>query len=260
MAKEPQGAEGGSGTKDLRTTIGLSNKDYLQDGTQSELLATRILTLRVSVEQQFVGRVPGGYRIDLSYSGARPQDPSAKGPLLAVLGPKVDATLKGYLDHGCILSGNDWVTINSETAFDFDSRITLALSPGGTADCPVAGRLRGRAQIRDRRNKNGGRYYAKDEAASRVFADWRAGFEEGDYLPLVLSASFDVPVTGLDDMQTKVYNKARALANSLFIGQGRAIYGRGSYGSVEEIQLNLYAIEPATNVRSEEKQSYDAAS
>jgi hypothetical protein len=212
------------------------------------LPALHVLTLRAGVTQQFVGRAPGGYRTDLYYSGEPSSDPK-KAPLFVPPDSKLDAALQNDLKHGFILSGNDWVTINPETVFDFDSRITIALSPDGNLVCPVAGRLRGRAQLWDALNADHTPYFEERHTKEDVFATWQAGFDEGAYLPLVLSASFDVPLRALDEEQKKVYERAQALARTVFIGRGSATFRDAPYGSLKTILLDLFKVDHTATQR-----------
>jgi hypothetical protein len=203
--------------------------------------ANHRLTLSVNVTQQFVGAVPGGHRIDLYYSGTRTD---TWNPIVVPDGSEFQETVKEYLAAASILSGNDWVTFTSEAVLDFDSRVTIALvEPYSGVSCPVAGRLRGRAHLRDLRKRAGARYFGRNAPAAEIFAAWATGFDEGSYLPLVLSASFDVPQRGFDEQQTKVYQKSRELSNGLFIGLGSAVYRRAPYGAVKHISLDLYALD-----------------
>lgn len=215
----------------------IEGTQYGTGGASAGLPAALCLSLTVEVTQQFVGQVPGGFRIDLYYSGE-------KSPVVVPAESGLGQPLQRRLRHARILSGNDWATINSETVLDFDGRITLALTPDEKLRSPVAGRLRGRANLRDCLKSNGERLFYPDATPAQIFALWQLGFEEESYLPLVLAASFDVPTLGLDDEQTRVYAESHELAKSLFIGRGKAIFRKAPYGAVKTIELGLFTIKP----------------
>jgi len=216
------------------------------------------LTLQVGVTQHFIGQVPGGYRVDFYYSGELEglQEPADTALAAARKYPALDSPsgpfssgLRDAINAGTILSGADWVTINSRAVLDFDSRITIALkTPKKGLLCPVAGRLRGRVQLVDAMKAEGGRYF-RNRSEEEVLAVWKAGFDEDSWLPLVLSASFEVPILGFSEEQTELYKEARRLGDSLFIGLGRATFRKASYGAVKSIKLELHKLsgEPATS-------------
>jgi hypothetical protein len=205
------------------------------------LPATHTVTLEVDVTQQFVGAVPGGYRIDLYYSGERA---AGKNPIVVPGDSQLHPPLKQYLDSASVLSGNDWVTLTAEAVFDFDSRVTIALAhPELKVSCPVACRLRGRAHLRELRNSDGIRRFGTNETAAEILAVWVTGFEEDAYLPLILSASFEMPQRGFDEEQTKVYRDSRELSTKLFLGLGSAVYRKAPHGAVKRIRLELYIVD-----------------
>jgi hypothetical protein len=221
-----------------------ASKSGVVAGLSSDALpATYCLSFEANVAQTFVGETPGGFRVDFYYSG--------KPPITVPLGGLLSDELRERLTKSYIKSGSDWATISSQGIIDFDSRITVAL---GDDQLLIAGRLRGRAQLRDTMKPAplGGPggvpdkcAFLPDDKAEDVLARWRSGFEDGSYLPLVLSASFDVPSEGYEKADDEVYDEARALANSLFIGTGRAIFRKAPYGSVQSIKLDLYVIKPS---------------
>jgi hypothetical protein len=198
------------------------------------------LNLHISVDQQFMGEVPGGYRVDLHFSGEPSHNERGTNTPLATIKPSpFPAPLQDAIDKGRILSGTDWATINSRAVIELDSRITIALRVSDELECPMAGRLRGRARLHDVKRSDGTAYFTDFDPA-RVFSVWEGGFEEDSWLPLVLSASFEVPTFGFGPAQTRMYESARELGDSLFIGTGKAIFRKAPYGAVKTIDLELY--------------------
>jgi hypothetical protein len=198
--------------------------------------ASHLLSFKVDVVQQFVGEAQTGYRIDLYYSG--------ESSPLVFPNESEFPELRRLLKNARILSGNDWVTINSDAVIDFDSRITVAITPGEKFQCPIAVRLRGRASLRDILNEDGSSPFESDQTPSHVLDRWRLGFDNGSDLPLLLSASFDVPQRGFDARQDETYNELRGLASSLFIGSGQGTFQQAPHGSVRTIKLDLYKVKP----------------
>lgn len=200
---------------------------------QPTLPATHCLTVNVKVAQTFVGEAPGGFRVDFYYSG--------EPPIVAAPGAPFTDSLKELLDVSYVKSGSDWVTIGTQGVIDFDSRVTLAL---GGEELLVTGKLRGRANLRDVMSKYHKLVSDPSDSHDTILARWRSGFADDSYLPVVLAASFDVPLKGYDAKQTSIYKQVRALADSLFIGAGKAFFKKAPYGEVQRLQLNLYVIEP----------------
>jgi len=210
--------------------------------------AEHCLTLTVTVTQQFVGQVPGGYRTDLFYSGERDEHAIGQTPPLACASPSgFPAELERAINAGRILSGNDWATVSSRSVLDFDSRISIALRPSETVECPVAGRLRGRAQLGDTLRPDGSRYFDVGTSPERILAVWQQGFEENSLLPLVLSAAFDVPIQGFNRDQTRAYQQARVLGESLFLGLGKAVFRKAAHGEIKAIALDLHKLRAAAH-------------
>jgi hypothetical protein len=207
--------------------------------------AQHCLDLSITVTQQFMGLVPGGSRIDLYYSGGRAggggQAPGG-GPIRTqpgVFAPELSAAL----DKGHIQSGSDWASVTSRGVLELDGNVTLMLRASEKVECPVAGRLRGRAQLRDVRRPDGGPRFHPGEDVEAIFAVWRQGFEEGSWLPLVLSVSFEVPIFGFGDEQTETYERARELGSSLFLGLGKAIFSSARNGTIKTIALELHRLQ-----------------
>jgi hypothetical protein len=207
--------------------------------------AEHCLTLTVTVTQQFVGQVPGGYRTDLFYSGEREEHGRGQAPIACVSPGAFPAELRSALDAGRILSGNDWATISTRGVLDIESRLTLALRPSEELECPVAGRLRGRAQLGDTLRADGSRLFDVGTSPEKVLAVWQQGFEESSLLPLVLSASFDVPIQGYSREQTRIYQQARALGDSLFLALGKAVFRKAPHGEIKSISLDLHKLRAA---------------
>lgn len=205
--------------------------------------AEHCLTLTVTVTQQFVGQVPGGYRTDLYYSGERDDLANSHTPPLACASPgPFPLELERAINAGRILSGNDWATISTRSVLDFESRITIALCASDTVECPVAGHLRGRAQLGDTLRADGSRLFEAGTSPEKILAVWQQGFEENALLPLALSASFDVPLQGFNRDQTRIYQQARVLGDSLFLALGRALFGKAPHGEIKSITLDLHKL------------------
>ena len=205
------------------------------------------LTLRITVTQQFVGEVPGGSRLDFYYSGTAEGHGGVKGgsPLECAQPCPFPPELQAAINGGNVLSGNDWVIINSRGVLDIDSHLTLALSiPDNKRFCPVAGRLRGRAQLGNVLRPDGTRYFPPQPKLEEVFSTWEDGFEEDSRLPLAVSAIFDVPSVGYGDEQTELYAKSLDLASDLFTGVGHASFRKASHGAVKSLTLELHKLQP----------------
>jgi hypothetical protein len=235
-------ASGGQGNAPLPGGQTTPGSGTVPVAPSQNLPATHCLTFEANVAQTFVGETPGGFRVDFYYS--------KKSPITVPQGATLTQALRARLTNSYIKSGSDWATISSQGVIDFDSRITVAL---GDDQLLIAGKLRGRAQLRDTMKStqpsgSGGGHdkciFLPDAKEADVLARWRSGFGEGTYLPLVLSASFDVPVEGYKEEHKEAYEEARPLANSLFIGTGRAFFGEGQYGNVQSIKLDLYLVKP----------------
>jgi len=218
--------------------------------------AKHCFKLSAQIQQQFVGEIPGGYRIDLYYSESDAINVDVSSGLTD--------DVKKHLQGAVVQSGNDWVSVNDEGVVDFDSRITLKLGPGpkddikappsrvASQDDPeasrlIAGRIRGRATLRQCRDENGNRLFEK-KAPTDVFRAWVGGLENGSYLPLVLAVTFDVPRWGFDEEQTEVYRQCRDLGASLFLATGKARFRQAPYGAVDSIDLDLFEIEPSASL------------
>jgi len=198
------------------------------------------LDLNITVTQQFMGHVPGGYRIDLYYSGGRAAGGGA-GPIRTQPGV-FSPQLASALDSGHIQSGGDWASVTSRGVLELDGNVTLSLRASEKLECPMAGRLRGRAQLRDVRKPDGRPRFNPGEDVEAIFAVWRQGFEEGAWLPLVLSVSFEVPIFGFGDEQTQTYEHARELGSSLFLGLGKATFSSARHGTIKTIALELHKL------------------
>jgi hypothetical protein len=201
--------------------VGFNNRALLE--------AHEAFEFNVAVSQKFVGEVPGGFRIDLSY------DPITDNPDLRL--PK-------------ILSGNDWVSVSDEGLIDFDSRITIEfakpIAKGGenvVVRVPVSARLRGRVSARDTKKRDGTLWFAENASASVVKSGWVQGFKDA-YLPLTLTVLFDIPRQGFSPEETSLYDELRAsvLGRGLFLGQGKAEFDGQPYGSARAIYLRLFAL------------------
>lgn len=205
---------------------------------------TYYFSLFATIDQQLVGQIPGGYRVDLSYSAPNPSVSVRPESGLA-------AAIQAYLQKkALLLSGTDWLLVSEDAIVDFDSRITLKLDTSGEAppprgDCVIGGRLRGRANLHDCRTIDGVALFKAEDSQNTVLESWKTGFDDNSYLPLVLAVSFDVPIEGFDPIETKVYETCRPLGRSLMLGVGKAIFKKQSNGAVSRIELDLYNLEPA---------------
>ena len=206
------------------------------------------LDLNITVTQQFMGPVPGGYRIDLYYSGERANTGAGQaasgvhGPVRSKPGVFSQA-LEAALDNGQIQSGSDWAAVTSRGVLELDGTVTLGLCASTKVEGPVVGRLRGRAPLREVRRADGRPRFNAEDGLQAVFAVWREGFDEDAWLPLVLSVSFEVPIFGFSDEQTEMYERARELGGSLFIGLGKAVFSRARYGTIKTIALELHRLQ-----------------
>lgn len=194
-------------------------------------------TLSANATQHEVGDFQGRFRCDLEYS-----NPSAGLTALSLKPGSPSALSKTtwrHLKDASIVSGHDWVFINPDAVVDFDSRLTLKV--GGVEGCFIAGRVRGRADLRTCRDHDGN--LLADPAADddEFVKAWHA-LAGSATLPLVLSVAFDVPVRGFTPEQNDVYTECRDVRRSLLIGLGEASVSRSPW-HVDAIKLDLYASE-----------------
>jgi hypothetical protein len=196
-----------------------------ETSSQFELKAERKFHFSVSVSQRFVGKVPGGFRVDLHFD--RTSDDAKKNAEPTLTSPKV-------------LSGNDWVAVSDDGVIDFDSRCTLQFGKAGTF-VPVSARLRGRASVRDATAPTGPLFSDKDTAGV-VMNAWVNGLQSGALLPLRLTVVFDIPREGFSEAENDVYDELRPLGRSLFIGYGHATFDGNQYGSVNYIEMDVFKL------------------
>jgi hypothetical protein len=205
------------------------------------------LDLRLAVTQPFVEEIAGGgYRIDFQYSGEPPRNGDGSGPSAGGRSPfkgdrasGLSPRLLDAIDNGRVSSGTDWATINACNVIDFDSRVTIALRVNEKVEGPIVGRLRGRARLSDVRRKDNTPYF-QDKSDAKVAAQWKEGLDTGAWLPLTMSAAFEVPIFGFHDEQTELYQQAQELSRTLFIGQGKAIFSKAAFGAVDTLELSLH--------------------
>ena len=214
------------------------------------LSAQHCVDLNITVTQQFMGPAPGGYRIDLYYSGERASSGTgqagAHAPIRSQPGV-FSRPLQNALDSGHIESGSDWAAVTSRGILELDGTVTLALCASSKVEGPVVGRLRGKASLHDVRRADGRPRFSPGEGLQAVFAVWREGFDDDAWLPLVLTASFEVPIFGFSEEQTEMYEQARELGGSLFIGLGKAIFSKARYGTIKTIALELHRLQPSSS-------------
>jgi hypothetical protein len=201
------------------------------------LLFDEYFTLLARVTERTVGEIEGGYRVDFSYSspegtgGAAITTVSNSPALVKALPSRKTAGADAprfsagqNIANASIASGSDWVFVSNDGFVDLDSKITVSLQNVATP-CLLERHLVGRADLRDSRDRNGGRIFtAGTESAEDVVAKWREGFGEGSYLPLVLAVTFDVPIYGTNPKQTAIYEECGVLGYSLLAGVGRATF------------------------------------
>jgi hypothetical protein len=201
-------------------------------------------SLSIKVQQQLVGQVLGGYRIDLEYPGGEGSvtfGTYGNSALARSTSARLSVKPK-------ILSGNDWIFMSKGGQVDFDSRVTLQFGDGFdalTPLCPLEARIRGRTNLRACQSK--GTYFFGGDARKAaetpdvtVSTRWQQGLGEDCSIPLLMAVSFDVPIAGLEDGQTEAYNDCRELERSLFFATGRALLGKGPQSPVQELTLDLY--------------------
>lgn len=202
-----------------------------------ELRSAHVATITATVDQRFVGEVPGGYRVDLKYL-------STEAPIAVTA--SVPEPLRTLLNGGKLLSGNDWVTVSDTGVIDFDSRITIALSkavqPDRVVTVPVSARLRGRASLRNATRQDGDPIFKDNLPSEEILARWQRGFEEKDYLPLMLAVGFEIPRKGFSAEETQIYDELRfgGLGETLLVGSGRAVFNGSQYGGISKLELDLF--------------------
>src|SRR6478672_4214996 len=163
-------------------------------------------TLNAGISQHDVGEFQGRQRCDLEYSNPTNGGPPLMRNLPGVLSPE-EQTAWGHLVNASIVSGHDWVFINRDAVVDFDSSITLKVGQlnGVAVDgCFIAGRVRGRADLRACLDANGQPLATPGAPGEDFVKAWLAQ-SSGANLPLLLSVAFDVPVKGFNDDQNQVY-------------------------------------------------------
>jgi len=205
----------------------------------ADLAFDHYFTLAAGVSQRTVGEIEGGFRVDFDYGN--PADAAAAitavsntAVLTKRLAP-VDAVSVAIprpsagqnLVNAQIASGSDWVFVSNDGFVDLDSNITIALKDLPT-QCLLGIQLAGRADLRDSRQENGDPVFRGDETSQQVIGRWRQGFGENSYIPLVLSVTIDVPVSGTNAAQTKIYQECAVLGRSLLLGIGRATLNKNS--------------------------------
>ena len=212
------------------------------------LQTQHFLDLRLAVTQPFVEEIAGGgYRIDFHYSGDPPKNGGSgksgggRSPFKGNRDSGLSARLLDAIDNGRVSSGTDWATINACNVIDFDSRVTMALRLSENVEGPIVGRRRGRARLTEVRRHDNTPYF-EDKSDTKVAAQWKEGLDTGAWLPLTVSAWFEVPIFGFLDEQTELYEQARELSNTLFIGRGKAIFSKAAFGAVDSIELGLHRI------------------
>jgi hypothetical protein len=195
----------------------------------------KYFTLSASVQQRPVGEIEGGYRVDFDYgnpTGTSAITGISSTPVLTkrLLPATADDKAVGRgtagedLANAQIKSGGDWVFVSDEGFVDFDTKITVELRNVRTS-CLLGLRFVGRADLRDSRRKDNSAIFTGDEGADQVIARWK-GFDEGTYIPLVLGVTIDVPVSGTNDQQTKIYEEVRVVGHSLLLGIGKIVFGK----------------------------------
>ena len=195
-------------------------------------------TLRAGIEQRFAGEAPGGYRVDLNYVGERKS--------VEFVGDQSDlGSSRRHLESARLLSGSDWVFLNSRGVAAFDSRFTLVLpkQPDDTTPCMVEGRVRGRVDLRNVCDGHGAPVFDDaDPDGATIIRKWKAGFGAGSYVPMLVSVTFDVPIAGFNREQTEVYGECEELGQGTFLGVGCARYDDGEKSPVVTLNLALYRL------------------
>src|SRR5579871_5294408 len=212
------------------------------------LTVTPYFTLDVSITQDDVGAIEGGFRVDFSYTNAGqavaqiPPGPARKGAAgKEGAAKKREDKVPSFSEHiigASLSSGSDWVFVSDEGFVDFDSTITLALKPDRFG-CLLGARLMGRADLRDCLDGEADKpVFAEGTPAPDILKKWSEGLD-GAVLPLTLAVTIDVPAEGLDDDQTRVYRACQALGGTLLVGVGQATFSGKPNGAVESICLTV---------------------
>lgn len=190
-------------------------------------------TLAADIQQTFVGEAPGGFRVDLQYA--------SDGAVSFDFPSRLDANALSEFQEAKLLTGTDWVSVSNDAIATFDTRITFRVGPvqkNPEKRCVISANVRGRAFLGDCRKEDGTPEFDRDERPA-IMARWQQGFSRNSYLPLALSAVFDVPTRGYDPAQDEVYEKCRALERGLFVAFGRANYLGGTYSRLGSIRLDF---------------------
>lgn len=200
-------------------------------------------TLGGAITQTFIGEIPGGFRFDLQYGPDEPLSfdfPSALSPEERVI------------EGAELLTGTDWVSVSATGIVTFDTRVTLQVRHYGGDEqdderCLISLNLNGRVDLADTR-KDSGQLLFSGKNRAEIISAWQKGFEAKSYLPLALSAVFDVPVQGDTKKQGAIYKQCRALESQLFIAYGRATYLAAPNSPLDVIRLDF--VRPKPPVRS----------
>lgn len=209
-------------------------------------------TLQADITQTFIGEIPGGFRVDIQY------DPN--GTLTFDQTSALSAGAQQELRRAQLLTGTDWVSISAEGIATFDTRITIQVGePKNDPDdrCVISANIRGRIDLAECLIEGGGRVFNGKNRAEIVPA-WQKGFPPMSYLPLALSAVFDVPSQGDKPGQKSVYDNCRELERRQFLALGRANYLAGPNSPLDSIRLDFVLVDiPAVALQS--KKDRDAA-
>lgn len=194
-------------------------------------------TLQANLTQTFIGEIPGGFRVDLQYEPRGSVALSFDGFL---------ADLRDMLEPARLLSGNDWVSVSANGLASFDTRISLQVGPPSDDPderCVIGGNICGRVDLINLRNEAGEPIFDQHERPENIIAAWQKGFADGSFLPLALSAVFDIPVKGSDRDQNRIYQRCRPLGQSTFVVFGRATYAFGQNSPLDSISLDFVRAE-----------------
>jgi hypothetical protein len=196
-------------------------------------------TLTASVTQTFIGEIPGGFRIDLQYVPA--------GTVSFPFPSHLPTDLQQVLKPAVLLTGTDWVSVSNDGIATFDARVSLQVgppTPNPDKRCVISATIHGRADLADCRKKDNTSLFqikapAKTVDRYDVISLWQQGFPDEAYLPLALSAVFDVPVKGNNPSQDQTYEKCRGLERAFFVAFGRATFRAGAKSPLASIRLDF---------------------
>ena len=233
-------------------------------------------TLTPTVSSSPVGDVPGGYRVDLNYTGAAgavstnealyggdwvlkkngngraltykeiraarkaAANDASQAALLDARKKPAAARVDWFGIDGEIASGTDWVTVRYDGVATFDGRITIKADDASLIDAVISGAV-------DLRNP-ADPMPSPSEERSPIFNNWLMGKLKDDPIPVVLPMRFEAANASAEWANNAIkqasvgYWKFQRLVRGQFVAIGQVKLQKARCSPIGSVYLEVYEI------------------